>query len=745
MASLVMSPVSAQLSGARLRQLELACLNSDIIVVDESDRVMMNLDMVFAPTATLVSRGPHSWLDTLHTHNIRELSREGRLQLSNRKVRDWEVALSVVTTATNLLYSMLITDEELRDWVGIEYFNSWTLQARILSELFPTRGDESTPERQAELREDPESPHSQADAVFDQFRDDPLGDNGPYGSTADRLIAAAQDLLHTLNPQAALRRLDVVLDELRAIGPDAGPSPVNEGVPLARRLEFTLLLSVLHHRLDRLTYLWPQVEDAMRLDATDNELVRRPPMDYMPLVPESPMGNVLGFQYVVDERDTSDDGVTGTLRFFRCTGVGRELLFSLPSLGADLAAGRGGPHVLLLSGTSWAGTSTRAHVVVPVGAVLRPAAEAEKRLRDTVFTTRFFYDDDGAPISLSGQPRKVRPSVLRALVDRLGKPGPTGMSPLREEIQAVDDPARQRALLLVGNYEEARAAADQLNAMPWWRGHVKALVPDNADLTDAIDGSADDHGGARVVRRGEVGQLATDAMTQVLVAPMLAIERGHNILKENSNEAALGVALLLTRPHPVPTDVGLSVLAINDWESRYTRGLWRSDDPGPASLSELVAAHRSLDDAARQFRSLARRRWGRLVTRHYAYSSLSHDAMLSFAWDQLVILWQVIGRLVRGGVAARVVFVDAQFARKRAAAQAPAAPRPGGRRDSDRTSLLHGIREALRPYFAPKADEMVDPADAILANLLYEPVYLALCTMLDQLDLDSVDSGTEEG
>ena len=53
-------------------------------------------------------------------------------------------------------------------------------------------------------------------------------------------------------------------------------------------------------RLDRVTNLWPQVEAALRLESADNELSRRPPQDYAPVVPEAPMGNVLGFQYLPD-------------------------------------------------------------------------------------------------------------------------------------------------------------------------------------------------------------------------------------------------------------------------------------------------------------------------------------------------------------------------------------------------------------------------------------------------------------
>ncbi|WP_284743899.1 hypothetical protein [Amycolatopsis sp. RTGN1] len=741
MASLVASPVPGQLGGVRLRQLELACLRSDLIVVDEADRVMMNLDMVFAPTATLVSREPHSWLDSLSTHNIRELSRAGRLQLSDRNVRNWEVALSVVTGATNQLYSMLIADEKLRDWVGIEYFNSWTLQGKLLTELYRTGAAEPDVEEDEEaLADEPGVPRTAAEAVFDQFRDDPLGDNGPYGTPTDRLTRTTQDLLQTLNRKAVARRLAAVVGELRVLGTPDEPGRVAEDDPLVRKLEFVLLLSALHHRLDRLTRLWPLVEDAMRLESTENELMRRPPMDYLPLVPESPMGNVLGFQYVVDEREGGRDGVTGTLRFFRCTGVGRELLLSLPSLGADPSTGRSGPHVLLLSGTSWAGTSTRAHVVAPVGAVLRPSDKAEQRVRETVFTMRFFHDESGNPISLSGQSSRIRPTLLRTLVDRLGKPGPSGISPLEEEIRAVGDPNRQRALLLVGNYQDARDVANQLNKVPGWRGHVKALVRDSEDLDAALADGTDNLAGT--VRRGNAGLFATDAMARVLVAPMLAIERGYNILNRD-NDAALGVALLLTRPHPVPTDIGLSVLAINAWESRYTRGLPTSEDTVLASFADLVAAHGSLDAAGRAFRALARSKWGRLLIRKYAYSVLSDDERRSFAWDQLVVLWQVIGRLVRGGVAARVVFVDAKFAPAAAEAQSPnASQRPRRRkRDSARSSLLHGIRDALRPYFAPRPDdEPVAPADARLAELLYEPVYWALCRMLDEAEPIALDA-----
>nr|WP_237751380.1 hypothetical protein [Streptomyces sp. AA0539] len=85
-------------------------------------------------------------------------------------------------------------------------------------------------------------------------------------------------------------------------------------------------------------------------------------------------------------------------------------------------------------------------------------------------------------------------------------------------------------------------------------------------------------------------------------------------------------------------------------------------------------------------------------------------------------MWQVIGRLVRGGVPARVVFVDAAFS-----------PREAGFQDTDPpdTSLLASMREVLAPYFegGNTAERHLAPIDTSLVRELYEPLYRALVDM----------------
>lgn len=742
-ASLVQSAVPSHLNEERLRHLELACLRSDIVIVDEADSVQMKLDDFFAPSATLVTPGPDSWLDQLHAQKIEELSRQGRLPLTDQEIERWSASLTAVSAATDRLYRMLISDEGLRMWADIDYFSPWTLQEKLLAEWCGARGEnaDSTDTEGVEAEQqvyeayegdepmpegavDPDGRRTEIAGLLDAFRDDPLGGSGPYGTLTDALIDAARDLLHTLNHTKSRARVEVLLSLLlQGLDVPIGDQAWRE--LSCRKVEFTLLLSVLSRRLERLTFEWPQVEAALKLDATGHELARRPPLDYAPLIPEAPMGNVLGFQYLPDERERDEDGRTsGTLRFFRCAGIGRELLLNLHELGADPAAGRPGPHVILMSGTSWAGTSTRAHVLAPVGAVLQPSEKSLEAVKRSRFSTRFLYDREGRPMKLSGTPPKDRPAAARALAMRLGQGRGGAASPLDEEL-ALAESGRKRALLLVGSYKEADAVAETLHGLDRWKGRVRVLVADDTDLDLGPAGSDPDEAEhAFPVRRGDLALFAEDPEAEVLVAPLMAVERGHNILN-SAHKAAFGTALFLARPHPRPDDLTLSVFAINDWACRFVRDLERPDDrAGPATFGELVTKAGSLDQAGRDLRREARGEWRRLLSRRYVYSQLTPWEKKAFAWDQLVTMWQVIGRLVRGGVPARVVFVDAAFAPGLARSLAPGVtgpvPPPDGLLDA-----LHGV---LAPYFDPAADPdgFPDPADPALARLLYEPLHLAL-------------------
>ncbi|MGY4999824.1 pPIWI_RE_Z domain-containing protein [Streptomyces griseus] len=732
-ASLVYGLVPRHQNRERARFLELATLRSDLIIVDEADRVQMQLDTMFVPSATLVGTTPDSWLDNLQTHTSQELARLGRRQLSDVDVARWSSSLTLVMTATNRIYSMLMRHQKLSTWVQADYFSTWTVQQKLVDDWFRDKEASATdsdeePDPEPDEDDDPEddpdedderSPvdpphedersrrHDTVVKLLDVFRDDPLGDRRPTDPELTELIQLTQDLLHTLDEDETHRQAQKTLARL-AWRESAGD---DELTVRTLRLEFLLLLGVLQHRLDVLTDLWPLVEARLNLEATDNQLSRRPPADYSPLVPESPMGNILGFQFLTEE--DAGGGVPETqspvLRYFRCAGVGRSLLLDLHTM-----AGPGDtppPHVMLMSGTSWAGTAAGAHVIAPVGAILKAPRKERLGIRRTTFHKLFLKGPDGKPLHLSGVRPDRRAKVLELMLDRLAHPTDNNLfSAFENELEAIRNPDRERLLLLVGSYEEARLGAEFLNAVPHWRGKVCRLIADDVELEVSYGGAAldlpsipSDHG-PMTLRRGDVASFA-ETGAKILFAPLLSVERGHNILNSVS-QAAIGSVFFLARPHPRPHDINLAVQGINSWVTRYIRG---------ERFYAAAAEADDLDLAGRAFRREARVRWRHLLTRRMAWRSLSDQDKAAFTWDRIVVMWQVIGRLVRGGVPARVVFVDSQFAPREAAGRGP---------DNHRSGLLASMLHVLKPYMT--GDATLPLRDRQLVSALYEPLYEAL-------------------
>ncbi|MFJ3902134.1 hypothetical protein [Streptomyces sp. NPDC090025] len=730
MASLLDSSPPRPQNGERLRYLELACRRSDLIVVDEADRVQMQLDQAFAPAVLLAGGDEDGFIDKLTGHKTRELSVAGRIQLSDRDVEVFTAALNTVAAATDRLYAMLVADHALRNWVRTGYFSAWILQLGLLDERYPLPASPEKIDAAGPARE-------RLGRKLDAFRDNPFGDRPRLtDETFTELTRLLTELLHTANPEMTHGHAAELMDDTfdmsplmeakqtefadamkayekalaqwesevkvrRGQGRRAPRKPRKPQHPadwhdeLVTRFEFTLLLCALEPKLALINTMWPRVEAALNL--AFNTMYRRPD-DYAPMVPEAPMGNLLGFQFKVEGPD--EGGVrSGELTFFRCSGVGRELLRTMPDLAA--VDGRPGAHVLLMSGSSWAGRSSRYHIPVDVGMIIHPQPEAVERIGNESEMRLELIKPGEAALRVSGTPVGERPDVLCRMVEWLGASWELEEhgGPLERELLELP-PERRHILLLVGSYEEARIVADTLHHLnPRWRDKVLRLVSDDEALDDETGASS-----ARTLRRGDVEHLK-DCGADVLVAPLLAVERGHNILNA-SEEAAIGTVYFLARPNPRPDDLGLAVHAINDW-------IVRAQESG--AFARWVRSGDTLEEGAETVRAQARSRWSTVLQRSMAWSRLGEDRE-QVTWDMLVLIWQVIGRLVRGGVPARVVFVDAAFAPNQAAE--PPAP------DTPESSLLHSIVDVLAPYFDAGSDHR--ERDRSIVRALYGPLWQML-------------------
>jgi hypothetical protein len=280
-------------------------------------------------------------------------------------------------------------------------------------------------------------------------------------------------------------------------------------------------------------------------------------------------------------------------------------------------------------------------------------------------------------------------------------PGPGNLNRLERERGGLPN-GRQKIVLLVGSYTEARLVTDALlRAKPSWAGQVRCLIGD-----DELETGWED---AHLLRRSDVAEFGTDD-GWLLVAPILAVERGHNILND-AGVAAIGAAFFLVRPHPRPKDLSYVTQRINQYAQHQMHHRFAGE----------CEPHRRLEAAGEERRRAAQRQWRRLLHTLVAYSQLGDDERARVAWTQLVTIWQVVGRLLRGGQAAKVYFCDAAFAPK-------TAQRADDDLDDASTSLLLGMRDVLAPYFEVAGS---DP-DRHLVRALYQPLHQALTRMGDR-------------
>ena len=182
----------------------------------------------------------------------------------------------------------------------------------------------------------------------------------------------------------------------------------------------------------------------------------------------------------------------------------------------------------------------------------------------------------------------------------------------------------------------------------------------------------------------------------------MAIERGHNILNEH-DQSAIGAAYFLVRPHPRPDDLDYAVQSINQFGLRLIEQQRTRAPRQPVRLERLAGGSRRR----------SRHRWRDLLWLRMQYGTLPDQDREAITWNLLVGIWQTIGRLLRGGTNAQIIFVDAAFDPRN----------PHG-------SILRGMLEVLRPYLMGEAKTFgnltISTRDRAVAHALYAPFFGAL-------------------
>lgn len=664
-ASLIHTRVPIQLKQEKMRMWELVYLRSDIIVFDEADRIQVLLDGYFAPTQVLADGTSGSWLNKLGERVSASFFGQGRRQLLEPSVTKWHAAYNNIQKTVDLIYTTLLRNTDIRRWVGRNYFTTWGLMDRLAANM---------------AEENPDIDRKEIMDSLEQFRSDPLADDKSH-----MLVEAASYLMFLPEPEMGHAKIRSWFKEM---GHDAICTMDN-----IERIAFIVIMAVLEASLRVMINEWETAIEHYQLDGDGLDFFRNQLGDYLPVLPEAPTGNIFGFQYM-----ESGDGGPGLVRVFRYMGVGRWLLLRFSDLLVD-AEGVYGPHTLLLSGTSWAPGSPAYHIAIPPMGVLKSPDTELKAIQESEIFFSPAWQEDGKPVTVSGRREQERENSLRSLLRYLTAPGPDGLCLLKRELSLLE-PKRKRLLMLVGSYEETEIVKDFFKHRPGWQDDdVYRLVRDEEDI--------DDEGGA--IQRGRVDQFA-GTRAKILVAPMMAIERGHNILNE-MDVAAFGSAYFLIRPMPTPHDMNNHTLFINRWALEHCQDIkWLTKESTPKDFGELGV----------YFRKEATRRWQARLSNERLQSGLPawHPAeRYALYWTQLVMIWQVIGRLIRGGSKARVHFCDAAFAPRSAA---------GTSKDDETNSMLLGMRSVLQEYMIGSGSQKISLKDSQLAVALYGPLAKAL-------------------
>ena len=374
------------------------------------------------------------------------------------------------------------------------------------------------------------------------------------------------------------------------------------------------------------------------------------------ILPSALCGNLFGMK----KTDSQD------IVLFRQFAFGRSLMNDLPYLKTDAEGNAAGPHAVLLSGSSWAEGSYEYHINRSVSYIL----EADKDKRAFLEKTTFF--ESGLLERVSGAGDK-RIEMLTALTKKC-------VDSIVEEY----DRKAGKILLVVNSYEQATKVQETLQT-ELRKKQCDALVC--RMISDAIN--VENCQGT--IRRGEISKFAA-MPDSILIAPAMAIERGHNIVNETGH-SALGAVFFMVRPMSVPDDVQEKGSKLNGYiESHFKR-------KPEETLFEYNA----------RIRKEATRRWA--ITngsKAYGLSELDPDSQKDIVATLFILILQIFGRLARvtdtTKPAPHVHFVDGAF-----------------RKPEDKPNDFDCL-ESLGKYL----DALMEmPESAEIAKTLYEPFYKA--------------------
>lgn len=609
--------------------LELAMREFDLIVFDECDRVQKTLDHLFMP-------------ETKFNDFIGECAEDcsAYMRLSSKRreenpaaQRYDEMQRQSVTVLSCLVKSI---HRDLGSWKKITYGDPFSALT-LLDDLYQA-----------------DTPYKIPKMVFEQiYQLIDLRDEDTVRQTM--LWSALECSCQSVNEVQFDRMYQIWLNELG----HKFPRPEKERLKRIQDARIKLILRLIYfdHFIRDLSDAY---EACHETSYGQNELfgflqTRFRQQQYF--LPSALCGNLFGL------KKTDDEDIV----LFRQFAFGRSLMKDLPYLRTDEQGRPAGPHVILLSGSSWAEGSYEYHINRPVNYILE--ADSEKR----AFLEKTHFFESGFPERVSGSTGDQRIEQLRIITQKS----------LELIVQEYKRDAG-KILLVVNSYIQAQEVQTILETA---LKKINCPVRVCRMIPDAIS----NQNMAGTVRRGEVSRFA--AMDdEILIAPAMAIERGHNIVDEYGH-SALCAAFFMVRPMSVPDDIQQKGSKLNGFVEAHCK---RRENESLFAYNMRV----------RQF---ATKCWSQMSkNKSFGLTELDNASQKDVVATLFVLILQIFGRLARVTDVTRpephVYFMDGAFR-----------GREGKQGDFDCLSALGKYLEML----------MSQKDSAEIAATLYAPFYTA--------------------
>lgn len=386
---------------------------------------------------------------------------------------------------------------------------------------------------------------------------------------------------------------------------------------LYAELEFFLYLCRAEDSIKYVLTTFPTIHSKLGISSNISPLFSMQ-KDYQPFMKEAMTGMMIGYKY-----DLKDGETVGKFKLVEYIGIGRLLLQDWNQI-YEASDHKKGPAIVFLSGTSYAPKSAHYNLSVASEWIL----EADRASSEVTMAFKPFLDPDSAEFyNISGiSDDEERGNNLFGMVQQL-------KSDIQYELEQWNNTGdSRRVLLVVNSYEDVDHVAKAFSSDNSWIGRYKILSRDRNQKLDHYP-------------RTTIEAFYKDK-ADVLVVPLLSIGRGYNILNREGS-ALFGSVFFLVRPYPIPNDMNYLISVLHAYLPEY--------------LERIVKEKLNYDKAINKLRSISNAKFENMYKKPDFWSILNDKEREIMAWYTFVPVWQMIGRLLRGGKNARVFYCDHKF------------------------------------------------------------------------------------